>query len=145
VSKRGRPLFLDSELDDKVITSLKAIRSASGIINKPITLATHNDIAKHYNRNLLSEFDIPIDVWDIAHTEGHWSSNKSMPRYVEQILVQYLIGCCGHSTQPQNKKTFFSMAGKTRGYHKSHRKQLKKSIQVSEFNNFKCLVWCVVL
>ena len=40
--KRGRPLLLGSELDDKVITSLKTLRSAGDIINKPITMATYD-------------------------------------------------------------------------------------------------------
>ncbi len=61
-AKQGRPLLLGEELDSQMMEHIEAIHEASGVINRPILIATATGIVKHHDHSLLAEHGGNIEL-----------------------------------------------------------------------------------
>ena len=60
--KRGRPVLLGDELDEKVQVYLKKIREGGGVVSARITMAAARGIVMSCDRNMLAEFGGHVDL-----------------------------------------------------------------------------------
>ena len=60
--KRGRPLLLGEQLDKQVQAYITQLRSAGGVVNTPIVIATGIGIVESYDANLLANNGGHIDL-----------------------------------------------------------------------------------
>ena len=61
-AKRGRPLLLGDDLDQRVVKTITNLRQAGGVVTGPIIVGLANGIVSHHNRNLLLQNGGPISL-----------------------------------------------------------------------------------
>lgn len=70
-------------MDDKrQVTLLLAITKSGAVLPPQVIYAGLTD-------NCHPKFSFP-DSWDIYHTPSHWSTEESMIRYIEKVIVPYV-------------------------------------------------------